>query len=191
MDSGGFWKLVDHAVAATADLEQRRGWLSGRLALLPAGEIADFAVRLDEQRRRVDTWAHWQAATLICSGLCGMDSFFYFQAWLIGQGREVFESVAASPDALADLPAVRRLAALGSVDGWSDEDWPEWEALYRVPDAALEAVHAADLDELLASRGQARAFDVSPGGEVVEVEDPADVERRIPRLWALFGKVPR
>jgi len=183
MDARGFWKLVDHAVAATADLEQRRVWLSGRLALLPAGEIADFAVRLDEQRLRVDTWAHWKAATLICSGLCGMDSFFYFQAWLIGQGRVVFESVAASPDALADLPAVRRLAALGSVDEWSDEDWPEWEALYRVPDAALEAVHAGDLDALLASLGEARAFDVSPGGE--------DVERRIPRLWALFGRVPR
>ena len=191
MDTGGFWKLVDHAVRATTDLEQRRVWLSGRLALLPAGEIADFAVRLDEQRRRVDTWAHWQAATLICSGLCGMDSFFYFQAWLIGQGRVVFESVAASPDALADLPAVRRLAALGSVDEWSDEDWPEWEVLYRVPDAAFEAVHAGDLDDLLASRGQTRAFDVSPGGEAVEMEDPADIERRIPRLWALFGKVPR
>ena len=190
MDAGGLWKLVDHAVAATADLEQRREWLCGRLALLPAGEIADFAVRLDEQRSRVDTWAHWQAATLICSGLCGMDSFFYFQAWLIGQGREVFSSVAASPDALADVAQVRRLAALGSVDGWSDEDWPEWEALYRVPDTALETVHGADLDELLASRGQARAFDVSPGGEDVEMEDPADIARRIPRLWA-FGKVAR
>ncbi|MFJ5991494.1 DUF4240 domain-containing protein [Lentzea sp. NPDC092896] len=191
MDSGGLWKLVDHAVAATADLEQRREWLSGRLALLPAGEIADFAVRLEEQRGRVDTWAHWQAATLICSGLCGMDSFFYFQAWLIGQGREVFSSVAASPDALADVPAVRRLAALGPVDEWSDEDWPEWEALYRVPDAAFEAVHAGGLDELLASRGQGRAFDVSPGGEDVGMEDPADIAWRIPRLWALFGTVPR
>ncbi|MDX8148486.1 DUF4240 domain-containing protein [Lentzea sp. BCCO 10_0061] len=191
MDAGGFWKLVDHAVAATADLEQRREWLSGRLALLPAGEIADFAVRLDEQRVRVDTWAHWQAATLICSGLCSGDGFFYFQAWLIGQGRSVFESVAASPDALADLPAVARLAALGPVDGWSDEDWPEWEVLYRVPDAAFEAVYAGDLDDLLASRGQARAFDVSPGGEDVEMEDPVDIARRIPRLWALFGKVAR
>ena len=191
MDAGGFWKLVDHAVAATADLEQRREWLSGRLALLPAGEIADFAVPLDERRRRVDTWAHWQAATLICSGLCGMDSFFYFQAWLIGQGRSVFEAVAVSPDALADLPAVARLAALGPVHGWSDEYWPHWEALYRVPDAAFEAVYAGDLDDLLASRGQARAFDVSPGGEDMEMEDPADIARRIPRLWALFGKVPR
>jgi hypothetical protein len=191
MDARGLWKLVDHAVAATADLEQRRVWLSGRLALLPAGEIADFAVRLDEQRRRVDTWAHWQAADLICGGLCSGDGFFYFQAWLIGQGRVVFESVAASPDTLADLPAVRRLAALGSVAEWSDEDWPEWEALYQVPDAAFEAVHPGDLDDLLASRGQARAFDVSPVGKAVEIEDPADIERRIPRLWALFGKVPR
>ncbi|NKE62472.1 DUF4240 domain-containing protein [Lentzea sp. PSKA42] len=185
MDAGGFWKLVDHAVEKTADLDERRAWLSGRLALLPVGEIADFAVRLDEQRRRVDTWAHWQAATLICGGLCGMDSFFYFQAWLIGQGREVFESVALSPDALAAHPQVRRLAAL---DAWSDDDWPDWEALYRVPDAAFEAVSGGELDDLLDSRGQVRAFDVSPGGEDVNMEDPADIARRIPRLWELFGK---
>lgn len=188
MDAEGFWKLVDHAVASTADLEERRAWLRGRLALLPAGEIADFAVRLDEQRRRVDTWPHWQAATLICHGLCGMDSFFYFQAWLIGQGREVFETVVSSPDALADLPHVRHLASLGDVDGWSDDDWPDWESLYRVPDAAFEAVFTGELDDLLESRGQARAFDVSPGGEDVQMEDPADIARRLPRLWSLFGK---
>jgi hypothetical protein len=188
VNTGGFWKLVDHAVSQTADLAERRRWMAGRLALLPAGEIADFAVRLDEQRRRVDTWRHWQAATLICSGLCGMDSFFSFQAWLIGQGSSVFEAVAASPDALASLPGVRRLASLGGVESWSDADWPEWEALYRVPDTAFGAVCGGELDDLLASRGQARAFDVSPDGEEVAMEDPADIAHRIPRLWELFGK---
>lgn len=187
MDVAGFWKLVDHAQGKAVDLDERCAWLSGRLALLPAGEIADFAVRLDEQRRRVDTWAHWQAATLICHGLCGMDSFFYFQAWLIGQGRETFGSVVLSPDALATLPHVRRLAELGAVDGWAGADWPDWEPLYRVPEAAFEAVFSGSLDELLESRGQVRAFDVSPGGEEVAMEDPADIARRIPRLWALFG----
>ncbi|MFD4636625.1 DUF4240 domain-containing protein [Lentzea sp. NPDC058436] len=188
MDAGGFWKLVDNAVSGAPDLDQRRAWLSGRLALLPAGEIADFTVLLDAQRARVDTWAHWQAATLICSGLCGMDSFFYFQAWLIGQGRAVFSAVAESPDALAEVAWVRRLAALGPVDEWADEDWPEWESLYRVADDAFEVVHGGELDSYLDGRGQRRAFDVTPGGEVVEVEDPADIARRIPRLWALFGK---
>ncbi|MEV6235809.1 DUF4240 domain-containing protein [Lentzea sp. NPDC051838] len=188
MDTGGFWKLVDHSLGKSADLAEQRAWLCGRLALLPAGEIADFAVRLDEQRRRVDTWAHWQAATLICHGLCGMDSFFYFQAWLIGQGSAVFESVVASPDALASVAQVVRLSSLGGVDGWADADWPEWEALYRVPDDAYSAVFGGDLDDLLDSRGQVRAFDVSPGGEDVEMEDPADIALRIPRLWELFGK---
>lgn len=188
MNTGGFWKLVDHAVAQTADLDERREWLVGRPALQPGGESADFAVRLDEQRRRVDTWRQWQAATLICSGLCGMDSFFYFQAWLIGQGSSVFEAVASCPDALASLPQVRRLASLDGVDSWSDADWPEWEALYRVPDTAFEVVSGGELDDLLASRGQARAFDVSPNGEEVVMEDPADIAHRIPRLWELFGK---
>jgi len=188
MDLNGFWKLVDHSREKTADLDEQREWLCGRLALLPAAEIADFAARLDEQRRRVDTWAHWQAATLICAGWCGMDSFFYFQAWLVGQGRSVFESVASSPDALADVPHVRHLASLGETGSWSDRDWPDWEALYRVPDEALSAVSGGDLDDLMEARGQVRASDVSPGGEEVDLENPADIARRIPRLWALFGK---
>ncbi|WP_346131667.1 DUF4240 domain-containing protein [Lentzea roselyniae] len=187
MDAGGFWKLVDHSRDKTADLDEQRAWLCGRLALLPAGEIADFAVRLDEQRRRVDTWVHWQAATLICRGLCGMDSFFYFQAWLVGQGRAVFESVVSSPDALASVPQIQRLASL-RVDEVRDADWPDWEALYRVPDDAFEVVSGGELDDLLESRGQVRAFDVSPGGDEVEMEDPAGIARRVPRLWALFGK---
>jgi len=188
MDLNGFWKLVDHSRKQTSDLDEQRAWLSGRLALLPPGEIADFAMRLDEVRRRVDTWAHWQAATLLCEGLCGMDSFFYFQAWLIGQGRAVFEPVAASPDALADLPQVRHLASLGGVGNWGDDDWPDWEALYRVADAAFEATAGGELDDLLSERGQVRASDVSPGGVEVAMEDPADIARRLPRLWALFGK---
>ncbi|WP_439658154.1 hypothetical protein ACSHWB_38035 [Lentzea sp. HUAS TT2] len=43
MDSGGFWKLLDHALVVAPDLDRRGEWLSGRLALSPAGEIADFA----------------------------------------------------------------------------------------------------------------------------------------------------
>ncbi len=54
--------------------------------------------------------------------------------------------------------------------------------------AHWQAAGGGELDDLLGSRGQVRAFDVSPGGEDVEMEDPADIARRLPRLWALFGK---
>lgn len=184
MDFDSFWGLVEGSAVQASDQYERCEWLAARLAALPPGEIADFAVLLEKSRARVDTWAHWQAATLICSGLCGMDSFFYFQAWVVGLGRERFEAVVASPDALADVPHVRYLASLGGVENVADADWPDWEPLYRVPDVAF----GAEIDDLLEQRGQSRAFDVSPGGEEVEMEDPADIARRLPRLWALFGK---
>lgn len=46
----------------------------------------------------------WAAGYLINDG-CSDDGFEYFRAWLIAQGREVFERVVADPDALAGLPA--------------------------------------------------------------------------------------
>jgi hypothetical protein len=185
MDVGGFWKLVDHSRSQAADLAEQRAWLCGRLALLPAGEIADFAVRLDEQRRRVDTWAHWQAADVICGGLCSDDGFFYFQAWLVGQGRAVFESVAASPDALADLPHVRHLASRGGVHAWADDDWPAWEGLDYVAAEAFDG----DLESVLDSRGLQVLVSPEPAGERWDLADPAEISARIPRLGALFGKV--
>jgi len=47
--------------------------------------------------------------------------FWYFLPWLVGLGREYFDRVVADPDALADVPEVRRLAML-TMDRWTDDD---------------------------------------------------------------------
>lgn len=60
----------------------------------------------------------WGAAYLMCDSLCSGDGFWYFQAWLIGLGREAFELAVADPDNLAGLPEVVRLAGR-PVDEWS------------------------------------------------------------------------
>lgn len=182
MDLNAFWALIESSAAETSDQDERLEWLTA--ALSPA-EAVEFALRLDEVRRRVDTWAHWHAADVICAGLCSDDGFFYFQAWLVGQGREVFEAVASSPDALADLPHVRHLASRGGVHAWADEDWPDWEGLDFV---AAEAF-GGDLGAVLGSRGLQVLVSPEPVGEQWDFADPAQVSARIPRLGALFGKV--
>ncbi|MFD8951587.1 DUF4240 domain-containing protein [Streptomyces xanthophaeus] len=48
----------------------------------------------------------WAAAYLAHGG-CSDDGFDYFRGWLIAQGCDVFERVAADPDALAELPIVQ------------------------------------------------------------------------------------
>ncbi|WP_394619133.1 DUF4240 domain-containing protein [Lentzea sp. JNUCC 0626] len=179
MDLNAFWVLVEASAEQGSDRDVRREWLAAALAGLPPSEVVEFAVRLDELRRRVDTWALWHAATVIYGGYCGMDSFFYFQLWLIGLGREVFEGVAADPDALADVPEVRALAACGGMHAWGDERWPEWETLAYV---AAEVVGEGALPPELLS-GPA------PAGVPWDFADPAEIAARVPRLGLLFGKV--
>jgi hypothetical protein len=183
MDLDAFWGLVESSAVGASDQDDRLERLTAALAVLPAGEVVEFAVRLDEVRRRVDTWAHWHAADVICGGLCSDDGFFYFQAWLVGQGRAVFEAVASSPDALADLPHVRLLASRGGVHAWADEDWPDWEGLDYVAAEAFDG----DLEAVVASRGL--LVSPEPAGEQWDFADPAEISARIPRLGALFGKV--
>ncbi|WP_439658155.1 DUF4240 domain-containing protein [Lentzea sp. HUAS TT2] len=183
MDLNSFWGLVESSGVEATDQDDRLERLTAALAALPPAEVVGFALRLDEQRRRVDTWAHWQAADLICGGLCSDDGFFYFQAWLVGQGREVFEAVASSPDALADLPHVRLLASRGGVHAWADEDWPDWEGLDYVAAEAFDG----DLESEPAVHGV--LVSPEPVGERWDFADPAEISARVPRLGALFGKV--
>ncbi|GLY50019.1 DUF4240 domain-containing protein [Lentzea sp. NBRC 102530] len=179
MDLNAFWVLIEGSCAQGSDRDTRQEWLAAALAVLPAREVVEFAVRLDEVRRRVDTWALWHAAAVVHGGYCGTDSFFYFQSWLIGLGREVFESVAADPDALAGVPEVRALAARGGTHAWSGAQWPEWEGLAYV---AAEVVGEDALPAGLSS-------DPVPAGVPWDFADPAEIAARVPRLGSLFGKV--
>ncbi|MGW6442383.1 DUF4240 domain-containing protein [Lentzea sp. NPDC055074] len=183
MDLNAFWGLIEESAVAASDQDDRLERLTAALAALPPAEVVEFAVRLDEVRRRVDTWGHWHAAHLICGGLCSDDGFFYFQAWLVGQGRAVFEAVAADPDALADLPHVRVLASRGGVHAWADEEWPDWEGLDYVAAEAFDG----DLEEQPAVGGV--LVSPEPVGVSWDFADPAEISARIPRLGVLFGKV--
>ncbi|MFD4668417.1 DUF4240 domain-containing protein [Lentzea sp. NPDC058450] len=179
MDLNAFWVLIEASSAEGSDRDVRREWLAAALAGLPPSEVVEFAVRLDELRRRVDTWALWQAAAVIHGGSCGTDSFFYFQPWLVGLGRVVFEEVAVDPDALAEVPEVRVLAACGGMHAWSSAQWPEWEGLGYV---AAEVVGEGALPPGLLS-------DPAPAGVPWDFADPAEIAARVPRLGSLFGEV--
>ncbi|MGN9809077.1 DUF4240 domain-containing protein [Micromonospora sp. BQ11] len=182
-----FWTLIEASADATADPEERLAWLTDRLAERPADDAVDFACRLDEARTRADTWRLWGAASLICAGLCSDDGFHYFQAWLVGLGRATFERVVDDPDALADVPVVRRLAGR-SVDAWDDDEWPDWEALDYVADRAYERItgRADGVDDAAAARGRELGVSPDPTDEEWDLDDPAELRRRYPRLATMF-----
>ena len=88
----------------------------------------DFQLHVDTLRQPLDTYAMWGAVTLMLEGWCSGDSFWYFQPWLMGQGRRWYEHAALGPDNLADLPAVRALAGRRCRE-WDKAEWPGWETL--------------------------------------------------------------
>jgi uncharacterized protein DUF4240 len=174
-----FWGLIERS----AEYGDRAEWLSRRLAELSVDDIIDFETHLAAQRKRVDTWLMWDAANKVMDDHCSTDSFFYFQPWLVGLGRTVFERVAADPDALADVPEVQALAGR-SFQEWGDDEWPEWESLNYVALEAYAMVSDDDLDTALEARGLARVCDPEPD------DDPRGQAGRaalLPRLTALSG----
>ncbi len=192
MDIDGFWVLIERSAGRAAAPDARLTWLVDQLAGLPVTEMMDFQIRLDEVRRRADTFHMWGAAYQICDGLCSDDGFFYFQAWLVGLGRKIFERAVRDPDTLAEVPQLRRLAGR-SVDDWDDDEWPEWESLDYVAERAHERVTGVEdgLDDLLEERGHDGMVVPEPVDARWDFEDPAEVTRRFPRLVRMFPLTAR
>jgi Protein of unknown function (DUF4240) len=96
-------------------------------------------------------------------GFCSDDSFWYFQPWLVGLGRDTFETVAADPDALADVAQIRYLTGRAR-SAWSDDEWPEWELLNYVALNAHQLATGQDdeFDDALEASGLDRVCDAHP-----------------------------
>ncbi|BCY12547.1 DUF4240 domain-containing protein [Actinoplanes sp. L3-i22] len=184
MDMDGFWRLIEDS--GREGPGDRDGRLAGALRGLDPADIEDFEVRLQELRDRVDTNLMWGAAYLICGGLCSGDGFWYFQPWLVGQGRAAFEAAAADPDTLAGLPAIQRLGGR-TTRHWTDDEWPEWESLAYVASPVYhERTGVKELRDLLRERGRPLRFDPGPVDPEWDFDDAAEMRRRFPRLSELF-----
>ncbi|MFI9292952.1 DUF4240 domain-containing protein [Streptomyces gardneri] len=187
MNDDAFWALIDELGGRTGDRDERLEWLRAELIRRPAAESVAFQVCLEEACERADTRAVWKAANRVEGGACTDDGFHYFTLWLVGQGRKVYESVLADPDALADVPEVRALVGRHR-DDWCDHEWPEWEELdYVAQDAFDELTGQEDdegdefldaVEELADERGEREEDDVLRGSR------PEGLA--IPRLSALF-----
>ena len=179
VDAQQFWALVDDArgqATDPADAEAVAAWAITLLAARPREDIvATQRVQWDLMAMSYTTDL-WAAAYEINSG-CSDDGFEYFRAWLMTRGREVFERAVADPDTLADLPAVRAMATEDGLDSLECEE---------MRNIAWDAHIAATGEELPES-----ADSGDPYPKLVDswdFDDPAELERRLPRLAALFGE---
>ncbi|MER5204390.1 DUF4240 domain-containing protein [Streptomyces sp. NPDC002825] len=190
MNDDAFWALIDELSRRPGDRDERLEWLRTELLRRPAAESVEFQVRLERATERADTRAMWTAANRIEGGHCSDDGLHYFTLWLVGQGRKVYESVLADPDALADVPEVRALVGR-HVDDWCDHDWPEWEELdYVAQDAwdELTGQEGDDGEEFLDAVEEAEDAAEAAGEweEDEESREPRPEGSAMPRLTALF-----
>jgi hypothetical protein len=176
MTEDEFWGHIRATRRAAPDEHGER--LTARLAMLPEGEILDFAHLWEVAVRRAYRRDLWGAAYLINGGASD-DGFEYFCRWLVLQGRKVFEAAVADPDSLAGV--------LGpDADEVECECYPgadAWFAATRTEpdDAGYAALHAA-----LRARPSRAAVPRKPRGRRWDFDDDAQVRRRLPRLAARF-----
>jgi hypothetical protein len=169
MDETDFWQLIDETRdASQGDPVEHADLLMERLVERTPDEVLDFS-RLFEARM-ARAWRNdlWGAADLLLGG-AGEDAFEYFCAWLIGQGREVFEGALVHPDALADL-----------IPDFDDEEDGDAEELGYAGDRAYEQLTGLRVPEM----GRRTA---DPLGTEFDFDDPRVMEQRYPRLWERYG----
>ncbi|TDE56410.1 DUF4240 domain-containing protein [Nonomuraea mesophila] len=185
MDTDEFWRLIEQSGHAAGGKRARAAWLQEALKTRSAEDILDFESYLLSARRRVDTWLMWGAMRALF-GFGSGDDFWYFQMWLVGLGREVFEQVAHDPDALVDVREVQRLVAMEHHGPpWKNDDWPTFEILDYVAGEAWEHVTGDDRDgfyDALRARGHEISALPCPSDEDWELDDEEESARRLPRI---------
>src|SRR5512134_2826872 len=103
MDVETFWKLIDTTrEASDGDNSKHADLLVNALVPLSLEEIFAFEAIWDDLMDFAYDAALWDAAYIIGCG-CGDSGFWDFRAWLIAQGKEVYEKVLTDPESLADL----------------------------------------------------------------------------------------
>ena len=161
MTTDEFWGVVD-SVTAAQSMDSKCSLLRDALTELSDDELSGFVEQFDCVDVSLYTWPLWGAAYVIGGG-CGDDSFTDFRASLIARGRNVVESAAADPDALAELEL--------------SPDELFYEGFQYV---ALEVAEGRQLE---LSQSRARL----PDDPVGEEWDENDLPELFPALWRRFG----
>lgn len=171
MDETEFWALIDSTrEAAEGDPEEQADVLIERLTRLDPDAVMFFARHFESRYNRAYQWDLWAAAWILLDGASD-DAFDAFRCWLIGQGREVFETAAHDADSLADV-----------LQGFDEELDGDAEDLGYAADEAYEQLTGTVMPDLgLPDPPE------DPSGVSLDMEDDAALAERLPKLWDRFG----
>lgn len=106
MDKKQFWELIEKTrQMSNSDPNEQANLLVVELTVLSESEILSFQAILDELQDEAYIAELWEMAYIVGGG-CSDDGFMDFRAWLIGQGKNVFEKALADPESLVDVVEV-------------------------------------------------------------------------------------
>jgi hypothetical protein len=174
MDPDRFWALIAEALEladgddAETRAESQAEHLVEILKQRSTPEIEDFERRFMTLMNESYRWDLWGAAYIIHGG-CSDDGFDYFRAWLIGQGRDVYQRALKDPESLLEI-------ALREPD--PKQVVFEAESLLYAAAEAYEARTADDLDVPVPQRAS------EPAGKPWEEDE---LPEKFPKLWAHFA----
>lgn len=101
-----FWQLIDKTRAESGNNPTKQAELLVKaLTTMPVEDILDYNRVEGEYWLRAYRTDLWDAVSIIFK-YCSDDSFFYFRAWLIGQGLSIYEKTLQEPDTLVDLVSI-------------------------------------------------------------------------------------
>ena len=103
MSVAQFWEIIERGGPyLVANQVTHLKSIEHQLQGLPPGPVSEFDCLLWQLLNNAYTWPLWGAAWLINHGRSD-DGFVYFRAWLIVQGRKVYETALLLPVDLIDV----------------------------------------------------------------------------------------
>lgn len=185
MDREQFWGLIEQARTDTGGDCAPPGHgrcpvaihVAAQLAVLPLGQVVAFEQVLREVQAESYRYDLWGAAVLINDGGRGDDGFEDFRGWLIGQGQRTYQAALQNPDSLASHP---RVCSRDPRLLWHDP--LECQAMLSI---AVEAYYAITGRE--GPDDELEPWPRRDPGPDWDFSDPAELQRRYPRLWVCLG----
>jgi len=162
MDQAVLWNLIATARSGAGNDRVFVERMAAVLRKLSPDELIEYERQFDRVHSESYSWKLWGAAYLINGG-CSDDGFEYFRAWLIAQGKHVFERAIASPDSLSEI---------ATSETELEDFW------YLAPQIYREKT-GKEMPRTSAARPAL--------GEQWDFDDPAQMKIRYPKLFAKYG----
>ncbi|NRB60448.1 MAG: DUF4240 domain-containing protein [Winogradskyella sp.] len=164
MNENKFWGIIESSKSrSSGNYEKQQTVLKQELQNLTALEVLEFDNTFRTLRGKIYNWDFWAAAYIINGG-CSDDCFSDFRGWLIGQGKDTYETAITNIENLTTL---------------NDTNNGDWEGLSYV---AMEVYMKKTGKEM--PTGIRENFEI---GGIEWEENETELQTKYPKLYEKWG----